>query len=339
MNASTLRALSALFGIASSVIAGADPIPSFSEQTNFPPAAGFGVVADTLGDGRFIVYDGLNIWIQDSVDANAYTNVATGYTGDPAIIAVSSDGHTCLVGAGFTGELWLFDAEAPADAGAPLLTSGSDFWAEWINASQVVIDRAVFVGPGMFDFEAELILLDITGPAVRTVVSAKGGASAMCVLDLFSQNLYATDGLTGETKAVSVSAIVNAFNTSTPVSWASLPTFGTFSTGGPGGLTPKGTLLFGGFGAVDFVDRGTAASVGTADPAGTGTYNFLLAYNGVTGRVLATGTQFSPSFDTKGFVSTAMFETLPASGGWALALLVLGLVTLGARHVKSRPAR
>ena len=153
MNTYVFRAVAALIFSVLGTASFADPLPSFSEQTNFPASTAFGVVADTLGDGRFIAYDGTNIWIQDAVGVNAYTNVATGYTGDPAIIAVNPDGHTCLIGAGFTGELWLFDANAPADAGTPLVTSGSDFFAEWINVTQVVIDRAFFVGPGPFDFE------------------------------------------------------------------------------------------------------------------------------------------------------------------------------------------
>jgi len=327
------RAFAALF-LVMNVSAFADPVPSFSEQTNFPIATGFGVVADTLGDGRFIAYDGTNIWIQDVVGANAYTNVATGYTGDPAIIAVNPDGHTCLVGAGFFGDLWLFDADAPADAGAPLLTSSSDFFAEWINTTQVVIDRAFFVGPGAFDFEAELVLLDVStkAPTLKTVVSAKGGASAMCVLDSSLQVIYATDGLTGQTRTVSVSDIVNAFDTSTPVAWSSLPVFGTFSTGGPGTLTPSRTLIFGGFGEIQFVDIDSATLDGAIDPAGTGTYNYLVAYSDVTGVVLGTGAQFSPTFATKGFVSTTTFDSLPALGGGGVLLLVSALCAVGLRR-------
>lgn len=322
----TTRACAALF-LAMSFTAFADPLPSFSEQTNFPVTTGFGVVADTLGDGRFIAYDGTNIWIQDAVDANAYTNVATGYTGDPAIIAVSPDGHTCLVGAGFTGQLWLFDANAPADAGAPLATSGSDFSAEWINATQVVIDRAFFVGPGPFDFEAELVLLDIStkAPTLQTVVSAKGGASAMCVLDSFSQVIFATDGLTGETKRISVTDIVNAFDTVTPIDWINLPAYGTFSTGGAGALTPERTLVFGGFGGLQFVDAATATLDGAVDPSGTGTFNYLVAYSATTGRVLGTGAQFSPTFETKGFISNSMYDTLPATNACA-AIILMGLL-------------
>lgn len=305
----------------------ADPVPTFSEQTNFPTATGFGVVADSLGDGRFIAYDGTNIWIQDAVDANAYTNVATGYTGDPAIIAVNPDGHTCLVGAGFTGELWLFDANAPADAGTPVAMSSADFFAEWINPTQVLIDRAFFVGPGAFDFEAELVLLDIStkAPTLTPVLSAKGGASAMLVLDSFLQTVYATDGLTGETRTISVAAIQNAFNTSTPVDWSSLPVFGTFSTGGPAALTPERTLIFGGFGGLQFVDAATATLDGAVDPSGTSTFNYLVAYSAASGRVLGTGAQFSPTFETKGFVSDSMFDSLPAMGGFAAVLLV-GLI-------------
>ncbi len=307
----------------------ADPMPTFSEQTNFPTTTGFGVVADTLGDGRFIAYDGTDLWIQDAVDANAYTNVATGYVGDPAIIAVNPDGHTCLVGAGFSGDLWLFDANAPADAGTPLAVSSSDFFAEWISPTQVLIDRAFFVGPGAFDFEAELVLLDIStkAPTLTTVVSAKGGASAMLVLDAFLQVVYATDGLTGETRTISIAAIENAFNTSTPVDWSTLPVFGTFSTGGAAVLTPERTLIFGGFGGLQFVDAATATLDGAVDPSGTGTFNYLVAYSAETGRVLATGAQFSPTFETKGFVSDSMFDSLPAMGGYA-ALLLVGLIGL-----------
>ncbi len=316
----------------------ADPLPAFSEQTNFPVSTAFGVVADTLGDGRFVAYDGTNIWVQDAVGTNAYTNVATGYTGDPAIIAVNPDGHTCLVGAGFTGDLWLFDANAPSDAGAPLVTSGSDFFAEWINATQVVIDRAFFVGPGPFDYEAELILVDVStiSPTVSTVVSAKGGASAMCVLDSFQQILFATDGLTGETRTVPVADLVNAFDTSTPVAWSTLPVFGTFSTGGPGALTPERTLIFGGFGGLQFVDAASATLDGSVDPSGTGTFNYLVAYSEPDGRVLGTGAQFSPTFETKGFISDSMFDFLPATGGAGVLLLLGAFLVAGLWHRSSR---
>ena len=319
----TIARVCAFTIIIATATAFADPVPTFLEQTNFPTTTGFGVVADTLGDGRFIAYDGTNIWIQDAVDANAYTNVATGYTGDPAIIAVNPDGHTCLVGAGFTGELWLFDADAPADAGTPIAMSSSDFFAEWITPTQVLIDRAFFVGPGAFDFEAELVLLDIStkAPTLSTVVSAKGGASAMLVLDAFLEIVYLADGLTGETRTIPVADLVNAFNTSTPVDWSTLPVFGTFSTGGPAVLTPERTLIYGGFGGLQFVDAATATLDGAVDPSGTGTFNYLVAYSVSTGRVLGTGAQFSPSFETKGFISDSMFDSLPALGSLASLLL------------------
>ena len=150
-------------------------LPSSLPHPPYPTAAS--VTADALGDGRFILYDANgDIWIEDAADAQTYAKVASGYTGDPGFIAVAPDGHTCLVCSGMTGLFWVFDASTLTGTA---LTIGSDmtnsYWGEWINDTQIIVDRSD--EPVAWSFISELGLLDISNqsaPQFAVVVSNKG---------------------------------------------------------------------------------------------------------------------------------------------------------------------
>ncbi|MCP4645955.1 MAG: hypothetical protein GY851_36255 [bacterium] len=337
-----------------SIVAGAsDTLPTFSQLASVPatpnasgPFGGYayGIAADALGDGRFILYDGNEILIQDAVDSDSFTSVASGYIGDPGFIAVAPDGHTCLVSAGYGGQLWLFDANAPVNAGTAFDTV-SNFHGVWLSDTLVLIDLAVWVGPGAFDYAAEQGILDVTSPGSYKTVVNKGGVgtqSAAVACDESRQYAYACEGASSNYRRFAVADLISVFQSAgaSALAWSTGTSIGTFSAlpGGAYAVSDAGTLICGGyldaFGVIDPV-AGTVAD--TDDPAAA-YVSYNLAYNGKTGKILAIANEYvgfpSPN-NMSGFVSDDWYESVPAAGGIALGALV-GLLALGAVRATRR---
>jgi hypothetical protein len=119
------RVAVAAFVVATAIVATAAPLPSFSQSEGVPdaPAAfAFDIASGVLGDGRFVLWDGDTVLVEAAVDSDEYEVLATGYAGDPGFLAVAPDGHTLILGTGFTGDFFLLDADAPQPPGDPLAT-------------------------------------------------------------------------------------------------------------------------------------------------------------------------------------------------------------------------
>jgi hypothetical protein len=275
---------------------------------NFPPVTGFGIAGDNLPDGRLVVWDGGTVFVQAFPRADVWTRVAGGYEGDPGFLAVSPDGHTVLLGAGFATAAYLLDLDNPADyVPGTELTVPTHFSGVFLTESLVAIDRGDFGQP------AEVVIVDIssakaagTAQTVLTLPSAHakqqliekpdGSYSATLSTDPTGQYLYVMDGNTRELRRFDVSALIAAYNASGLVPWTNgdeVGTAGQFHTGGVAGTTLDGLLVIGGAdgffgpGGVQVVDPATPATVvNTLDPAGTQPF-YSVIVNEVSGDVVA----------------------------------------------------
>jgi hypothetical protein len=294
------------------------------------------VVAGGLADGRFILYDGNgDIWIESGRGAGNYAKVASGYFGDPGFIAVAPDGHRCLVSSGYTGMLWLFDANAPVNAGSPLVTLSGGYWAAWLDNQKLLIDCATWVGPGQFDYQANVVVLDTTTHHVGTVIT--GGRTASAALSIGNGFAYVTDGITGATNRFAVADLLNAYATATPINWPASPNFGTFNAGGASAVTNSGALIFQG-NSVQYVDA-NGNVLGTDTPNTAVPYPFYTAaYNPATGNVLVVSTDWTNGWPpiVTGWGSDEPYDNppvaMPVSGPMGLLLLTAAVAALGLRR-------
>lgn len=301
----------------------------FERYAKFPkPAAGAFVVSGTAEpDGRLVVWDGDTVYQQFSVNADSFGRIAWGYPGDTAFVALSPDGHTLLLGQGFAGDLYRMDLRAPRNFSAESVVTNipGHFAAVFLNSDLVLLDV------GRLDFSgSELQILDLSAAkSTPRLGIGKGAAylgtgqkdlgvdkppfsySASLAIDPAAELVYAMDANTRELRAFSVAALINAFNTSTPLDWASdgtlIGTAGAFFSGGVAGVRPNGQLVVGGSagflqpGGIQIVDPSLAnpanASVlETLDPAGTAEFYYAIynPYTDVVNAVVFSGEAFLP---------------------------------------------
>ena len=287
-------------------------LPSYTPMPGFPEEArgSGGIAADALGDGRFVAWDGDRIFVETETDSGVFSLAAEGIIGDPGFIKVHPDGETALLGAGFNGEMYLVDMNDPGEPGI-FLNTGNNYAGAWLNTGQFLFDRAMPNDNG--DAIPELAILDITGePEVRTVVADKGMWSAGVITSACGYYAYASDGMDGVTVRYEVNALREAFDTRTPLDWETEGVeLGYFNMAGPSAHTSLDTVIFGGFGNIQFVDAETGEELGTADPASEGGHLYQAAYNRATGRVLVIGTIYSDAPLLSAWVSETPFESLP----------------------------
>jgi hypothetical protein len=233
--------------------------------------------------------------------------------------------------------LWIFDANAPVNAGSPLYTLAGGYWGAWIDNQKILIDCAEWVGPGAFDYEASVGLLDISlsPPQLRTVVT--GGRAASAALAVGNGFAYITDGLTGAVNRFAIADLLNAFATSAPIAWPASPNFGTFNAGGAVAVTNSGALIFQG-NTVQYVSA-AGTLLGTDNPNTAAPYPFYTAaYNPVTGYVFAVSTDWGNGWPpvVTGWGSNEPYDNrpvgMPVGGPMGLALLVVAFAALGLRR-------
>lgn len=260
----------------------------FELMEDFPRAdpSAFSVVATGLSDGRLLVWNGNTVYLQSALDEDVFPAVASGYIGDPSFITLSPDGKHALLGAGFSGNLYLFDTENPADfAEATIVANVPHYAAIYLTETLVLIDAGVFGQP------SELTMLDLSGakglpkPVVSksdryknlVVQKPEGSYSASLALDARYGIVYAMDANTNELRYFTVDELVSAFNDSTTLDWAAdgdlVGATGDYLGGGIAGVTSGGLLVNGGFGAVNLIDFSITAQkngeiVDTLQPAG-----------------------------------------------------------------------
>lgn len=341
------RSLSVLFLalLLSLAVHASGSAPAFAPLTGFPSSPGgfgFSVASAALGDGRFILWDGDAVLVETAPKSGTFQHLAGGYPGDPAFIAVAPDGHTCLLGAGYSGDLFVLDAAAPVSAAAAI-TNARHFSGVFVSDTLVVLDSAVDLGGWVY--EAELGILDLASdpPAYQKVVAQKGGASAFLALDPSGEFLFAADGLTGQTRRFAVAHLLEAAVAATPLPWTSGQLIGTYTAGGPAAFTDDHALFFASYSgevviglpsSVDPADSRGFSQILSIDPEGSGTLTYTLSYSRASDTVLAVGTDYSTWPPTiSGWIADDVVA-VPVAGPFGIATLALALCVAAARRIR-----
>jgi len=337
--------LSALIGLMAFPVLGQLPdseqfrmLPFFPE----PAANATGVVGTSLPDGRFILWNGLDVFFQRGIGEGVFDVVATGYTGDPGFITLSPDGSSVLMGAGFgdgtNANLYRLDPSNPTDfSPGDEIVVPSHFSGAFLNSDLIAIDRGDFGSP------AEIVVLDVStttrgqttpftvierpAPQSRDTVITKPSGSFSASVATDNGLLYVADSGNGQYKTFNVADVIDAFNTSTTIPWASGIDIGApfqFPASGVHGFLASGNLVLSGFGSIVEVDPNTETIVKSIDPAGTGPF-YGVIFNDVTKDLIAV--EFPATFgDPLTFHATeTAVATLPVGGWVSVLLLVFGV--------------
>lgn len=321
----------------------------------FPtPASGaFGVTGVGLPNGRLLLWNGDTVYLQQGVNVDAFSSMAGGYAGDPGFAALAPDGHTVLLGQGFFGSLYLFDVNAPANfTPASIVGTESHFGGAFLTQELVLLDagRADFSG-------SDLVVVDISGaksqPALAVIKPAASyvvpkdvvaekppfAYSASLTVDTDQGIVYAMDGNTRELRFFSVAALVQAYNTQTPLDWVADGTLvgsaGQFYTNGVQGIRPNGDLVVSGSegfllpGGVQLVDPrlddpAQATVLETLDPAGDQDF-YNVIYNPYSDTITAISGDGTP------YLPANVLVGLPVAGAGGLGVATL-LVAWAARR-------
>jgi hypothetical protein len=217
-------------------------------------------------------------------------------------MAVSPDGHTVLLGAGYSEKLYLFDTENPLDYTADALAAMSGHYSGvFLTETLVLVDKT-----SADSSTCELAIIDLSSPspAAKTVmrkpsagdVPAGGfAASAQLAVNSGRTTVYAMSVVYDEMytvvanqlKSVSASALIGAYNADEMLDWdtvaAAIGAPMEYNSGGPAGVMGAGTLVIGGFGGVQLVDGSTGEIEETLMPAGFDYYG--TACNTYTGDI------------------------------------------------------
>jgi len=268
------------------------PPTDFTALPGFPGPAGeyTSVGVDALESGKLVVYDGSSVYLEDGVEADRYKAFA-GYDGDGAglagFVAASPDDSTALIGAYGTGDLWLFDADAPAAAGDPLGAVEGVLFGEYLDDTNVLV--SVYVE----EEESELGIVDTANTAaLYTAVVDMGETGIPGGIVVAGDEVYTTNAATGQIRSFAVADLLDP-EVAKPLAWEDGALIGTFNDFGPTAVSSQCTLLVSGNdattgrGAIQFVSTdgefgGDAQMATEADIAA-----HIAVYNPKTEKVVA----------------------------------------------------
>jgi hypothetical protein len=321
----------------------------FEVLASFPKAASgaYGVKAEGLPDGRFIVWNGDAVFVQTIVGGNAFKQIASGYAGDPGFIAVSPDGHTVLLGAGYSGKLYQLDVRAPVDYGpGSEAATVTHYYGVYLTQDLVLLDRATdhFV-------TSELVVVDLSSlspspvrvmlkPDQEHLTGAEYGVSACLAINSSRTTVYTMglvyDGwmlVSNQLKKIPASVLISAYQAKAVLDWNvdAIAIVGpdAFNSGGPAGISSSEELFIGGFGGVQRVNPFTATIVDTYDPAGPYEY-YGVASNPYTDIVLPIVADPADYSMDVVYAPEGAFAAMPALGGVGLAMVVAMVMLSGA---------
>jgi hypothetical protein len=320
----------------------------FEVLADFPKAAAgaYGVKAEGLPDGRFIVWNGDAVFVQTIVGGNAFKQIASGYAGDPGFIAVSPDGHTVLLGAGYSGKLYKLDVWAPVSysPGSEAATV-THYYGVYLTQDLVLLDRAADDLP-----TTELVVVDVSSPSpvpVRVMFKPdetdltgdQYGVSACLAINSSRTTVYTMglvyDGWTlvsNQLKKIPASVLIGAYQAKTDLDWntdaIAIGGPGAFNSGGPGGISSSEELFIGGFGGVQRVNPFMATVVATYDPAGPFEYYGVASnpYTDVVLPIVADPADYSMDVV---YAPEGAFAAVPALGAVGLVMVVAMVILSG----------
>ena len=321
---------------------------------NLPAPTSFTIAGAGLDDGRFVIYNGDAIFYQNAVGADGFTQVASGYEGDPAFIIVSPSGNRLLLGAGgfgqpYTGKLYEMDADSPMNfTPVAIVANQAHFGAVFLTESLVLIDSGDFT-----DSQLDIIELDAKSLGARTVVhkpqpkdvvvDPKPGYSASLAYDVDSGRVYAMDANARELRWFSDTELVSAFTGSTLLDWEDDGTLvgaaGDYVGGGAAGVTTQGYVVLGGSlgftgaGMVQVVNPVNGDIINTLDPAGDDGYTNVIM-NNFTGAAIVQQSGQDFLVGEAELITLPVQPTLPLAGPAGMAALCALLALGGRRAVK-----
>ncbi len=316
----------------------------YMEAGTFPKAApgAYGIQMETLDNGAMAVWNGNTLYRQTMPGGEAFHAIASGYAGDPGFLAVAPDGHTLLLGAGYGGQLYLVNADAPANyvSGSEVATL-SHYAGQFLTQDLVLLERAQWP-------YAELGVLDLRDSSYRTVMYKPGmaevdgvmggfGASARLAVDATRTWVYVMSVVydasfmvaRNELKRIPVSALVSAHAAEMMLDWTAdaqaIGASGDFNDGGPAVVTRNGLLAIGGFGSVQLVDPELGLVVDSLAPRGFDYY--AIGYNRLTDSVYPIVSDVDWSMDLV-YIPEGELSELPAAGPVGFVVLAGSLLAL-----------
>lgn len=323
-----------------------------------------GLMGEALPDGRLLAVTGNSILMESGVGTGVFAAVATfdpaqsGGASDPAFVRLSPDGTRVAVGLGFGKPVAVVPLSALGTPGSPAtLTAGGasryynvpHYDGAWADNSHLGITSGNFGSPGIVS------VLDVASPTTTpvnpTVLSGIGGASAGIAFDsagrLFTGNGFdlgpggsstgtirafertAWDGAVAatpfETGGVLVADVLSANSLLFDRDGNLVVGGGDFDEFDVGYLAVlRAGALAGALAGLGPVDR-NSADVLRLTPSGDPFAFYGSAFNGLTGELYATVTNFSTGANT-------WYATVPGPGGAALVLVGSALLTARRRR-------
>ncbi len=328
---------------------------TFSETTDFPKAAAgsYGILINAVSSGQLIVWNGNTIYRQTLPGGNTFVPIASGYAGDPGFLAVAPDGHTLVLGAGYSGKVYVVDSDAPLS-----YTPGSEVATIPHYSGTYLTQTKVLLDCGVYPY-AELGILDLTTGIYRAVmykpstadIDASPGsfaASAHVAVDPTHSTVY-TSGLVydagfsvvrNELKRISASSLLAAYASSSMLNWNTDATLignnGDFEDGGPSAVTANGDILIGGFGGVQRVNPVSGMVTATYQPRGFDYYG--VGYNIHRDTIYPIVADLDWSMDVV-YARQNELSELPVTSAAGQVVLTVALALLLAGAVRKRNAR
>lgn len=284
----------ALVACALSLPAAAQLPTGYVETGRFDRAVG---ALDFLNDGRVVGLSGNAILVQDEINGDAFTQIATiqpNFVGDfgPSFLAVSPDGTRLAIGDGVFGaagdaQVGIFDLNTGALQSSIDAANFSGIWTD---------NNTLFVSGGTFSESNLISRIDVSTATATTVIDDTAGFSAALATD--GELLYTANGFSIGTTTESQTGEVRTFALS------DLDGSQTFSFENDGDFYARalsagsldfdhdGNLIIGGADGVD--DAGVIAVVSPlgerADITSPFGSDFNLArFNDVTGEIVVLG--------------------------------------------------
>lgn len=323
------------------------PPTDFTPLPRFPGPAGeyTSVGVDALESGKLVVYDGSSVYLEDGVEADRYKAFA-GYDGDGAglagFVAASPDDSTALIGAYGTGDLWLFDADAPAAAGDPLGAVEGVLFGEYLDDTNVLVSvyvEEMDIAYGkQYVTVSELGIVDTANTAaLYTAVVDMGETGIPGGIVVAGDEVYTTNAATGQIRSFAVADLLDP-EVAKPLAWEDGALIGTFNDFGPTAVSSQCTLLVSGNdattgrGAIQFVSTdgefgGDAQMATEADIAA-----HIAVYNPETEKVVAVvlddiGDAANAWVSAESYEAASILGLLAGLGGLILLLvLIFGLL-------------
>ncbi len=318
----------------------------FQVNADFPDMTpgGTGFVGCSIPDGRYLVWNGNEVFIQAAVGSGVFNEIASGYIGDPSFVALSFDQTYVLLGQGFgngvTANAYPFDFSNPQDyQSGDEVVLPSHYSGAFLSSTLLALDRGDFGSPaeivvvdisGLRSVSAPVAVLDLPEPPAdaRDTIITKPLGSFSSTITVDGGVVYVTDAGNGQYKSFPAADLITAFNTTSTIPWSNGTDIGTpfqYPMNGVAGVTAIGNLVISGFGAIVEVEPVSGTIVNSIDPAGTGPF-YGIIYNDQIEDFIAI--EFPPVFGDPLIVYTteAGVAALPAASFLALGLGATGIV-------------